>query len=72
MGAIVYLSDFGPTAHPWFPLWWDMLAVTVFSLAIYFWAQRVALPADKIQRLTSGGAVPERVLGEPATSGVSG
>jgi hypothetical protein len=35
LGAIVYLSDFGPTAHPWFPLWWDMLAVTVFSVGIY-------------------------------------
>ena len=62
MGAIVYVSDFGPTAHPWFPLWWDMLAVTVFSLAIYFWAQRVALPADKIEALTRRGAVVE----EPA------
>jgi hypothetical protein len=59
MGATVYLSDFGPTAHPWFPLWWDMLAVTVFSLAIYHWAQRVALPADKIERLASRGAMTE-------------
>jgi amino acid transporter len=62
MGAIVYLSDFGPTANPWFPLWWDMLAVTVFSLAIFFWAQRVALPADKIERLARRGAVVD----EPA------
>jgi amino acid transporter len=66
MGAIVYLSDFGPTAHPWFPLWWDMLAVAVFSLAIYYWAQHVALPADKIRRLTSRGAVPEERALEPA------
>ena len=35
MGLIVYLSDFGPTAHPWFPLWWDMLAVAAFCLAIF-------------------------------------
>jgi amino acid transporter len=62
MGAIVYLSDFGPTANPWFPLWWDMLAVTVFSLAIFYWAQRVALPADKIEGLARRGAV----IDEPA------
>jgi amino acid transporter len=59
MGLIVYLSDFGPTAHPWFPLWWDMVAVAVFSLAIYFWALRVALPVEKIERLIDRGqAVP--------------
>jgi amino acid transporter len=57
MGLIVYLSDFGPTAHPWFPLWWDMLAVAVFSLGIYFWALRLALPAEKIERLIDRGQV---------------
>src|SRR5438105_5463317 len=31
MGAIVYLSDFGPLKNPVFPLWRDMLAVTAFS-----------------------------------------
>jgi hypothetical protein len=56
MGAIVYLSDFGPTANPWFPLWWDMLAVAVFTLAIYYWALRVALPTEKIQELIRSGA----------------
>jgi amino acid transporter len=56
MGLIVYLSDFGPMKHPWFPLWWDMLAVAVFSLAIYFWAMRVALPADGIRELIRQGA----------------
>ena len=45
MGLIVYLSDFGPLDNPWFPLWWDMFAVAVFSLVIYAWAQRVALHA---------------------------
>ena len=66
MGAIVYVSDFGPIAHPWFPLWWDMLAVTAFSLAIYFWAQRVALPADKIEQLASRGALLEEPAVEQA------
>jgi amino acid transporter len=56
MGLIVYLSDFGPTANPWFPLWWDMVAVAVFALAIYYWAMRVALPTEKIQQLIDRGA----------------
>jgi amino acid transporter len=59
MGLIVYLSDFGPTANPWFPLWWDMLAVAVFSLGIFYWALRVALPTDEIQQLIDRGAALE-------------
>ena len=58
MGLIIYLSDFGPTANPVFPLWWDMVAVAVFTLAIYFWAQRVSLPAHKIHALVEGTASP--------------
>jgi hypothetical protein len=60
LGLIVYLSDFGPLAHPVFTLWWDMLAVAVFSLAIYAWAMRVALPAAKIERLIRNGALSEQ------------
>jgi amino acid transporter len=56
MGLIVYLSDFGPTENPVFPLWWDMLAVAVFTLGIYFWALRSALSSEKIQRLIDQGA----------------
>ena len=55
MGLIVYFSDFGPTANPVFPLWWDMVAVAAFSVAIYFWALRVALPASKIEALIERG-----------------
>ena len=32
MGLIVFLSDFGPLDNPWFPLWWDMVAVAVFCV----------------------------------------
>jgi hypothetical protein len=53
-----YLSDFGPLKDPVFPLWWDMLAIGVFSLAIYFWAMRVALPAERIEDVISRGAEP--------------
>jgi amino acid transporter len=59
MGLIVYLSDFGPLENPVFPLWWDMLVVVGFSLVIYFWAMRVALPAEKIQATIDAGVVEE-------------
>jgi amino acid transporter len=59
MGLVVYLSDFGPLKHPWFPLWWDMLVVAGFSLAIYFWAMRVALPAEKIEQTISESVAEE-------------
>jgi hypothetical protein len=55
-GLIVYFSDFGPTANPVFPLWWDIAAVTAVSLAIYAWALRVVLPAEKIEVLIERGA----------------
>jgi hypothetical protein len=64
-GLIVYLSDFGPLKNPVFPLWWDMVVVAVFSLAIYAWAQRVALPSEAIERLVA--TVPEESM--PADAG---
>ncbi|MFI1767175.1 APC family permease [Streptomyces sp. NPDC020800] len=59
MGLIVYLSDFGPLAHPWFPLWWDIGVTAAFSLAVYYWALAVALPTEKIQWLIDQVVVPE-------------
>jgi amino acid transporter len=59
MGAIVYVSDFGRLKHPWLPLWWDMVAVVAFSLAVYFWALHVALPAEKIERMIDDGAAQD-------------
>jgi amino acid transporter len=63
MGLIVYLSDFGPLKDPLFPLWWDMVAVAVLSLAIYAWAQRVALSTGAIERLVA--AQPDETLEPP-------
>jgi amino acid transporter len=62
MGVIVYLSDFGPMKHPVFPLWWDMVVVAGFSLLVYFWAQRVALPTEKMEELIADGARQESDL----------
>jgi hypothetical protein len=59
MGAIVYLSDFGPMKSPVFPLWWDIVAVALFSLAVYFWAMAVALPAGRIEQMIGEVVLPE-------------
>jgi amino acid transporter len=59
MGAIVYLSDFGPMKTPVFPLWWDMVAVAIFSAIIYFWAIAVALPAERIEDMIGEVVLPE-------------
>src|SRR3954470_6653127 len=60
MGAIVYLSDFGPMSNPVFPLWWDMVAVAIFSAIIYFWAMAVALPTERIEEMIGDVALPEK------------
>jgi hypothetical protein len=62
MGLIVYLSDFGPLDNPWFPLWWDMLAVAVFCVVIYFWAVRVALSTERIEQMLSEVVIPEEEM----------
>jgi hypothetical protein len=69
MGAIVYLSDFGPRENPVFPLWWDMVAVAVFSTIIYLWALAVALPTERIEEMIGAVELPEEddAASEPLT-----
>ncbi|WP_113716078.1 APC family permease [Arthrobacter dokdonensis] len=57
MGLIVYLSDFGPLAHPWFPLYWDIVATAVFSAIIYYWAVHVSLTSDEINQVVHSAVV---------------
>jgi amino acid transporter len=68
MGLIVWLSDFGPLKNPVFPLWWDIVVTVAFSLGIYFWAMRCALPKEKIEVLMEQEATiaqdePEAIAG---------
>src|SRR5437763_3633447 len=69
IGAIVYLSDFGPMKNPVFPLWWDMVAVAVSSTIVYFWALAVALPTERIEEMIGAVVLPEGedVASEPLT-----
>jgi amino acid transporter len=60
LGVIVYLSPYGPMKKPLIPLWWDIAAVAVFSVAIYYWAMAVALPADQIEHLVNDVVAPEQ------------
>jgi hypothetical protein len=68
MGAIVYLSDFGPMSSPVFPLWWDMVAVAVFSAIIYFWAMAVALPTERIEEMIGEVELPDEEEPDAAAS----
>jgi amino acid transporter len=49
----------GTPNHPWFSFGWDMVAVAIFSLVIYFWAQAVALPSERIEGLIEEVVVVE-------------
>jgi amino acid transporter len=59
MGAIVYLSDFGPMSNPVFPLWWDIVATAIFSAIIFYWAMAVALPRERIEEMIGEVVLPE-------------
>ncbi|MFD0279790.1 APC family permease [Kitasatospora sp. NPDC127111] len=48
LGVISWQGTFGGQGN--IPMWWDMVVVAVFAFAIYFWAIRVALPADVIEQ----------------------
>ncbi|MEY9968063.1 amino acid transporter [Streptacidiphilus sp. MAP12-16] len=41
------------------PLWWDILVVSAFSLAIYYWAQALRLPAAETQEYIGSVEVEE-------------
>ncbi|MFE7594200.1 APC family permease [Kitasatospora sp. NPDC057512] len=49
LGLISWLGGFGDGIG-WIPLWTDMALVSVFSVGIYYWAIRVALPAEEIEQ----------------------
>jgi amino acid transporter len=68
MGVIDWISDFGPghsflfkTAplHTW---WADIVVVAVFSLAIYYWAQAVALTSERVEEAIETTSVTELVV----------
>ncbi|MBV2155847.1 APC family permease [Kitasatospora sp. SUK 42] len=49
LGVISWQGGFGDGTGR-IPMWWDMALVAVFSLFIYYWAIRVALPAEAIEQ----------------------
>ncbi|MDH6576132.1 APC family permease [Kitasatospora sp. MAP5-34] len=49
MGLISWQGGFGGGTGA-LPLWWDMALIAAFSLGIYYWAIKVALPAEEIER----------------------
>jgi amino acid transporter len=65
LGFIDWISDFGPGhsflfKKPVLDNWWiDIIVVAAFSLVIYYWAQAVALPTEKIEGLINDLSVEE-------------
>jgi amino acid transporter len=59
LGAIVFLSPYGPLSTPVIPLWWDIVVTALFSLGIYYWAMAVGLPAAEIHRIIEDVVVEE-------------
>lgn len=49
LGLISWQGGFGDGTGR-IPMWWDIALVAAFSLVVYFWAIRVALPADAIEQ----------------------
>ncbi len=48
MGLISWQGGFGGQGH--IGLWWDMLVVAAFSLAVYYWAKATASRPEEIER----------------------
>jgi len=48
MGVISWQGGFGGQGN--IPLWWDILIIAAFSLAIYYWARAVSSHPDEIHR----------------------
>jgi amino acid transporter len=46
------------------PLWWDILVIAVFSLAIYYWAMFTRLPREEMLELVSAQSAEHDVPGE--------
>ena len=60
MGVIVYLSSFGPLTDPPLPFGWDMVAIAVFSVVIYYWALEVSLRKEQIEEMLEEVVLPEQ------------
>jgi amino acid transporter len=64
LGVLTWLSSFdtggsGSIHNPPLKFGWDMGAVALFSVVIYYWAQKVALPSEKIQGMIDEVVVVE-------------
>ena len=50
MGVISWQGGFGVGSEGNIPLWWDMLIIAGFSLAVYYWALAVGLRTEVIEQ----------------------
>ncbi|HKB29561.1 MAG TPA: APC family permease [Streptosporangiaceae bacterium] len=58
LGVASWQGTFGSYSAGHLHLWWDILAIAVFSLVIYYWAQAVRLPDAEARELIRMQAAP--------------
>ena len=59
MGVITFVSSFGPMDDPILGDYLGIVVTVLFSMAIYYWAMAVALPAAEIEEMVSEVVLPE-------------
>ncbi|WP_037603341.1 APC family permease [Streptacidiphilus rugosus] len=69
MLLIGYLGRYGTAARGILPNWWDLATVTAYSLAVYYYAVRKALPAEAV--VTAVAADESRDLPAPPATAVA-
>jgi hypothetical protein len=72
MGLFSYEGGFGAGAQRHLGLGWDIAAITVFALGIYYWARAAALPAEVIERNVLRAARAESPEGGPGAAAGAG
>jgi amino acid transporter len=72
MGLFSYEGGFGAGAQRHLGLGWDIAAITVFALGIYYWARAAALPAEAIERNVLRAARAESPEGGPGAADGAG
>jgi amino acid transporter len=67
MGLISWQGQYGPGNTGRIHLWYDMLIVAAFSVAIYFWAIATRLPRDEMLKVVGQQALPDATPGSSPT-----
>jgi amino acid transporter len=74
-GSVVIgaLGRYGDGSHSWLPNWIDLLVVSLFSLAIFYWAVQQTMSREKVQiAVAKDAAQIDFIAPPPARAGMPG